>query len=343
MPGKPWLVWSDTVFDYGLKIIDGEPIEGEFTFRNEGEDVLRLTRVKPGCGCTAVDYDREVPPGGTGQIQFLIDPEAVLTDGDSRKNILVWSNSPGHILSELHTIGEVRLPIEVKPTPDVFFGRVDQGRPATQKLVIVSHAIEPLEILDVAADSPRFKASAKLVRPGKQYELTVTAIPPYLPGTNEGRIHLTTNLKHQPRVTVVARARYLTRIRPRPEELMIRLWEPESRTYRIQVINDQQPPAKLLGAKVSSPELTARIVKNPISGRQEVEVEVPAKLESLNPNTYVSVALNDMEFGLLKVPVITHQEWLLRKAGNALGEHLPSGRSDGHDDLPPTPLLPKTP
>ena len=38
---------------------EGGKVTARFTFKNVGDSALLLTRVKPGCGCTAANYTRE--------------------------------------------------------------------------------------------------------------------------------------------------------------------------------------------------------------------------------------------------------------------------------------------
>lgn len=81
---------TDHTFE-GLR--EGEVARHVFAFRNAGDAPLRLTAVRPSCGCTTGDWPREpLAPGDTASIAVSYDAEGrpgaferdvlVLTDGD---------------------------------------------------------------------------------------------------------------------------------------------------------------------------------------------------------------------------------------------------------------------
>ena len=75
--GRSRIVWETTTYNWGRKVVNDERITGEFTYRNEGDADLRITKVKPSCGCTAVDYDEIVASGKSGRIRFSVDSRRV--------------------------------------------------------------------------------------------------------------------------------------------------------------------------------------------------------------------------------------------------------------------------
>lgn len=61
--------FTETSFDFG-EIKQGDVVEHTFVFKNVGDNDLILKKVKPTCGCTALDWPKEaVKPGETGEIQ----------------------------------------------------------------------------------------------------------------------------------------------------------------------------------------------------------------------------------------------------------------------------------
>jgi hypothetical protein len=60
---------------------------------------LKITDVKPSCGCTASDYTKEpVPPGGEGYVEVVFDSQG--RTGTQQKTVTVFANTdpPSHIL-----------------------------------------------------------------------------------------------------------------------------------------------------------------------------------------------------------------------------------------------------
>lgn len=95
---KPRAVVVSPVKDFG-QVSQGQQISHDFEIRNEGTAPLELTRVHPDCGCTVAQFDRIIPPGGTGKVHADIDT-AVLAGPVSRR-ITVYTNDPAHPRLEL--------------------------------------------------------------------------------------------------------------------------------------------------------------------------------------------------------------------------------------------------
>jgi hypothetical protein len=84
--------------DFG-KIREGEKVTHRFKFKNTGKVPLKITDVKPSCGCTASDYTKEpVPPGGEGYVEVVFDSQG--RTGTQQKTVTVFANTdpPSHIL-----------------------------------------------------------------------------------------------------------------------------------------------------------------------------------------------------------------------------------------------------
>ena len=84
--------------DFG-KIREGEKVTYRFKLKNTGTVPLKITDVKPSCGCTASDYTRSpVPPGGEGFIEVVFDSQG--HPGTLQKTVTVSANTnpPAHVL-----------------------------------------------------------------------------------------------------------------------------------------------------------------------------------------------------------------------------------------------------
>jgi hypothetical protein len=84
--------------DFG-KIREGEKVTYRFKFKNTGTVPLKITDVKPSCGCTASDYTRSpVPPGGDGFVEVVFDSQG--RTGTQQKTVTVYANTDpqAHVL-----------------------------------------------------------------------------------------------------------------------------------------------------------------------------------------------------------------------------------------------------
>ena len=82
----PKVTWQETTFDFG-NIEQGVPVTHDFVFTNTTAEVIIITSVKPGCGCTATNYTKTpIKPGEQGSITAKFNAAA---PGPFNKNIRV--------------------------------------------------------------------------------------------------------------------------------------------------------------------------------------------------------------------------------------------------------------
>ena len=67
----PNMVVPEKIKDVGT-VPQGEMVEVDFSILNEGTDTLQVKAVRPTCGCTVADYDKEIKAGGEGLVLSLI-------------------------------------------------------------------------------------------------------------------------------------------------------------------------------------------------------------------------------------------------------------------------------
>lgn len=81
---------SENHFNFG-DIKKGESVEHVYEVTNTGENPLIISKVQPGCGCTAPDYTKEpILPGKKGKITLKFDSSSF--DGTQIKQAEVYAN-----------------------------------------------------------------------------------------------------------------------------------------------------------------------------------------------------------------------------------------------------------
>ncbi|MBO4644954.1 MAG: DUF1573 domain-containing protein [Bacteroidales bacterium] len=91
---QPKIEFEKKTHEFGDIREEGGKVTARFTFKNVGDSALILTKVKPGCGCTAANYTKEaIAPGQTGYIDATYDPWG--RPGQFNKNIKVETNERG--------------------------------------------------------------------------------------------------------------------------------------------------------------------------------------------------------------------------------------------------------
>jgi|CXWL01.1.fsa_nt_gi hypothetical protein len=108
----PKAVFVETTFDAGLAI-KGDVIKHTFEVRNEGNKALSIIEVQPACGCTVVDFDKTVPPGGTGKIHVSVDTANF--GGPTVKSVGVLTDDPAAAQTLLNVKCEIRPHLRMNP------------------------------------------------------------------------------------------------------------------------------------------------------------------------------------------------------------------------------------
>lgn len=86
----PAIQWKSTELDLG-NIPQGEPKTVVFEFYNTGKEPVVINNVRPGCGCTLVDYPKE--PVAPGQLAKIVATYNAATKGAFTKNVTVTTSA----------------------------------------------------------------------------------------------------------------------------------------------------------------------------------------------------------------------------------------------------------
>ncbi|WP_373511934.1 DUF1573 domain-containing protein [Persicitalea sp.] len=95
---------SDSTYQFG-NINEGDIVEHDFKFKNDGQFPLIINNVTASCGCTIPEWPREpIPPGAESSIQVRFNSKG--KPGPQVKTITVYANTePAY--SELRIQGMV--------------------------------------------------------------------------------------------------------------------------------------------------------------------------------------------------------------------------------------------
>lgn len=73
---KPKVEWLEREYDLGIIEENGGEVTGLFRFVNKSSYPVSIVDVRPGCGCTAVEYPQtQVNIGDTASINFVFNPK----------------------------------------------------------------------------------------------------------------------------------------------------------------------------------------------------------------------------------------------------------------------------
>ncbi len=108
----PTALAGNAVKDFGM-VDKGRRLTHSFEIRNAGDAMLEITNVRPACGCTVAEYDREIAPGETGTVTATVDTSNF--KGGIAKSVRVFTNDPKNPQIDLVIKANVTTQIEVDP------------------------------------------------------------------------------------------------------------------------------------------------------------------------------------------------------------------------------------
>jgi hypothetical protein len=201
---SPRIELGAPVFEFG-QAEAGDVVKHDFMFTNTGNALLEIRDVRPGCGCTtASNYDKRVEAGKIGVIPVQFNSAGY--SGPVGKEVYVSCNDPVRSNLVLRLKGTVRQPIEVDPLFARFSLPVETPTNQTRAVKIINHLDEPLTLSSPVCSNRLFQAEVITVKPGKEFELRVTVLPPLGAGSVAAPITLKTSSAKVPLITVTAYA-----------------------------------------------------------------------------------------------------------------------------------------
>ena len=174
--GGPQLVPKESEYQFG-QIEQGAKVVHTFSFRNNGDETLTVTRVKSSCGCTAaLVANREIPPGEEGEVKATFDSGHFV--GQVVKTIYLYSNDPRQQVTQFVLKGVVRPELELKPK-SINFGTITPGTVHRQEVQIINQGKKAIQFPSVKVNSPLLaaKMSANEVKPGESVKIVVELLP----------------------------------------------------------------------------------------------------------------------------------------------------------------------
>ncbi len=125
--------------------------------------------------------------------------------GRHRGSLTVRIDHPevSEVFARLHAV--VEGPLNFSP-PVVFFSEEEQRRETVKGVRLVNRGDRPVTILNVESDLPQFRAEARVLREGEEFEISVTSSPGTDPARRAGEIIIRTDHPLQSSVRVPLRS-----------------------------------------------------------------------------------------------------------------------------------------
>jgi hypothetical protein len=307
----PKMIVPEKIKDMG-KVAQGEVLDVDFAIVNEGDETLEIKAVRPTCGCTVAEFDREIAPGKTGYIKSKLDTRDF--SGPISKSILVMTNDPRDPTTTLVIKTEVHPYVQVLPRALVRFNAV-QHESMEQKITVVADQEQKgFKVTGVKSSVPFLVAAVNQVpadrllagKSPQQYEvvLTMKENPPV--GPVNAVLEIETN--HPKAKTVPVKVFGVVRalLHVTPSQIQFGSVEAKKQPGRnVIVVNNRsgKAPITVTGAKVNDAAFDAEVVTIEKGRRYQVTVTVKPDAAAGPRDAVLTLKTNDPEFPTLEVPV----------------------------------------
>jgi hypothetical protein len=299
----PKIDFAETTFNFG-KVKVGEVVKHSFVFTNSGSSTLNILEVKPGCGCTtAGTWDKTVEPGKTGSIPLQFNSTGF--GGPVTKMATVTSSDTAHSNVVLQLTGTVWRPIDTTPTMAMFNVSPDDQTNEVKTIHIVSNVDEPITLSAPEISSPSFKAELVTVKPGKEFDLKVTSIPPFTNSYVSAPIKIKTSSKEMPEINATAYATVMPAVQIMPQQLMLPAGPIATNNHPIVTVRaNGSRNLKLSDATINIPGAAVSLKEAQPGKLFYLSLSFPPGFQ-LQPGQHaeVSVKSDHPQFSQIKIPV----------------------------------------
>ncbi len=288
----PRIKAAEPVHEFG-EVWKGDNIEHTFIIENTGTELLKISKVKPSCGCTLTGaYDKEIPPGGKGKIPVRISTKKLRSK--ITKNVTVDSNDPNTPKFRLSIKGSIKDRFVIDPPDAGSFGRIQPGAKLERILTLTNNMEKPVK-LSLAKNPTKegaFVAELAETTPGQVYTLTIRGEGKYQEKVNRANFRVTTDMPKTPFIDVSASAYLPPRLEVNPPEIIIPKAVARERTQRVSVRFNTVEQYKVTGATIDDPAVKVSF-SDDSRGRHYVSMDLPANYQPSAKGSTLKIQTDD--------------------------------------------------
>lgn len=166
--------------------------------KNAGTGDLKISDVRPSCGCTAAPIDKkELKPGETGKINVTLDVSS--RTGAVEKTITVYSDDPSNASQVITLKANVKRPVSFNPAQYFLVNNAKVGVASQATVTVVNSGDADLTVFPPEFVQGNVKVAfdmkdKKTLKPGEQLALNAS-ITPQAAGSINGLVRIKTSHK----------------------------------------------------------------------------------------------------------------------------------------------------
>ena len=303
----PKAVAVDPVKDFGT-VQPGPTIRHDFVIRNEGTAPLELVGAVPSCECTVTEFDRIIPPGGTGKVSASLDTR-VLT-GPSKGVIEVTTNDLANLTLTLTTQVNVHHLLLARPGY-ARWNMVQGEKEGTIGQTMWSQDGKEFEVLEVVAPGfirtgfrPAQEAELRPGVDGSQWRLELTVDSWAPTGPIAGFVEVKTNHPAQPvmRLPVSGFVRPILHVTPPTGEFgSLQLETGKRAVFHVQ--NFATELIEVLGVDSTVTGLDVKLSSEEAGRSYRIEVLIPTTMAAGPFEGALRIRTDNSKVPLVEVPL----------------------------------------
>lgn len=300
----PMIQFDKTEYNFG-KVNAGDPVMHTYYVTNTGTSTLTISDVHPSCGCTtAHPWTRQIAAGQSGSIPIQFNSSRY--SGTVMKTIAVTSNAKNEPHATLRLTGTIFKAIDVSPQTAFINIPSDGTSSASATVRITGNMDKPLTLTNVQSSSRRFTAELKEIRPGKEFQLVVTAVPPFETGNTPGTITMDTSLPSSPHLTVTAIAYKRVSVQVSPSRVVLSPQPNHWTTNSVFIANSDFTGFTLSDPQSSDPRLKVSLQRlQPGQPMYNLWIVVPPGFqETPGKPVEITVKSNHPQHPVIQIPVM---------------------------------------
>jgi hypothetical protein len=211
-------------------------------------------------------------------------------------------------------MGTVLRAIEVTPLMAVF-NVSSEGQSNITKIVrIVNNLEEPLELSDLQCTNKTFQAMLETVRPGKEFELHVTATPPFELASVAAPVSVKTSSPKMPTISVTAYLTLQSPVAVTPNRIMLPPGPLTNAVHSLVMIrNTGTNLLALSDARLNVPGVEVHVQEIQVGRSFSLAIDFPAGFQiKSDQKVELTVKSNHPKFALIQVPAVHSQTGAFR-------------------------------
>jgi hypothetical protein len=307
----PKMVVVEKIKDMGT-VAQGEVLDVDFELVNEGDETLEIKAVRPTCGCTVAEYDREIAPGKTGYIRSKLETQDF--SGPISKSILIMTNDPQDPTMTVVIKTVVHPYVEVLPRALVRFNAV-QHEPMNQKVTVVAGEEEKdFKVTGVKSSVPFLMASVRPLtkdqllagKSAQQYEIALSMKDDAPIGPVNAVLEVETNHPKAKTVPVKVFGVVRSLLHVTPSQVQFGPVSAKKKPGRnVIFVNNRSGGAavEVTSAEVNDPAFEAEVVTIEDGRRYQITVTVKPDASPGPRDAMLTLNTSDRQFPALEVPV----------------------------------------